>query len=59
MDPITIIEGEELEQLIEALTYRKPYALRIHQSRDGVVKWKVGGGTWTYWKGRDDTTRSV
>ena len=58
MDPITIIEGEELVQLIRSLTgwpgVDTAYRLRIHQGSDGRLKYKTNENTWTYWVGQQD-----
>ena len=59
MDPITVIEGEELDALLRALGVTQQvstvYRVRIHQAGDGSgVKVKINEGTWTYWIGQAD-----
>ena len=56
MDPITVIEGEELDALLAALRpLSTVYRLRVHQGSDGRLKYKINEGTWTYWVGEDDS----
>jgi hypothetical protein len=62
MNPITIIEGRDLDDLIADLTRVVmptgrpgwPYRLRIHQMSDGRLKYKVNEGTWTPAIGTND-----
>ena len=52
MEPITIIEGDDLKYLLRYLGMPEEaaldiYRLRFHQTSESTIKCKRNGGTWT------------
>jgi hypothetical protein len=55
MDPITIITGTALQDLIDDMASGRIHTLRIHQAPDGSgVKIKLNEGMWTPWIGESN-----
>lgn len=58
MNPITIIEGDDLSDLLELVASaekRGCYRIRVHQAPDGDgIKVKINEGMWTYLIGSAD-----
>lgn len=56
MDPITIVEGDDLNFLKSVLADldAATYSLRFHQTADGQIKVKVNAYTWTPGLGKLD-----
>jgi hypothetical protein len=57
MDPITIIEGDDLDEFLAQfeLGAADVYRVRIFQAKDGNgIKIKINERTWTYWIGKKE-----
>ena len=58
MNEIALVDGDELGDVIEALSLITSYPSRVYELRfcvdDGQLKVKVNGGTWTRGMGRLD-----